>query len=89
MGDNVYMVPTEFAAIMPMDVLCPMCEGHGLLMMENWNHKKPCPVCKGVGQMNEFRIPSTEAMVLMVLEITPPNDRRKVFEALAGAKGIY
>lgn len=73
----------EFIAKMPLHVLCPMCDGKSLLKMAGWKNPKPCPICKGVGQMHKFDVPTREKMVEMVLEITPVQDREKVFDKVA------
>lgn len=82
MDEDYVMVPLEFCAIMPNDILCPMCDGYAFLKMEGWTSKKPCPICKGVGQLNEFHVPSKQRMVQMVLAMTPASDREKVIQAL-------
>ena len=48
---------------------CRLCKGAGqLLFLEGkWKNPRPCPVCRGVGQMREDQMPSGEQMVDMVL----------------------
>jgi hypothetical protein len=82
MMDGWVLVPVEYCAIIPGDVLCPMCEGKAFVSMEGWKNKKPCPICRGVGQMKENLIPSRQIMIQKMMAITPPEDREKIYEAL-------
>jgi DnaJ-class molecular chaperone len=49
-----------------MHVMCPLCKNTGKVMLtteddkNQWKHPRPCPICKGVGQMHKDRIPGEE-----------------------------
>lgn len=49
-----------------MHVMCPLCKNTGKVMltggddMHLWKNPRPCPICKGVGQMHKDRLPSEE-----------------------------
>lgn len=49
-----------------MEVMCPLCQNTGKVMLTSeddtqiWNHARPCPICKGVGQINKARVPTRE-----------------------------
>ena len=49
-----------------MHVACPLCSNVGKVMLTGdkdedlWNHPRPCPVCRGVGQMHKDRLPTDE-----------------------------
>jgi len=49
-----------------MEVACPLCQNKGKVMLtgdkdENlWNHPRPCPICKGVGQLHKDRLPTLD-----------------------------
>lgn len=73
----------DYVAFIPTSMLCPMCDGTAFVRLQGWKNRKPCPVCKGVGQLREKELPTKHQMVDMVLEITPVQDREKVLNALA------
>lgn len=48
------------------DVSCPLCSSTGKVMLTDgdngnlWKHPRPCPICKGVGQIRKTQMPTEE-----------------------------
>jgi hypothetical protein len=61
-----------------------MCDGSAFVRLEEWKQRKPCPICRGVGQLKTSEIPTKHEMVEKMLAITPVQDREKVLAALMG-----
>jgi DnaJ-class molecular chaperone len=49
-----------------MHVMCPLCKNTGKVMLTTeddrhlWHHTRPCPICRGVGQLHKDRLPTEE-----------------------------
>ena len=47
-----------------LNVGCPLCGGGGSIMYQTpegkniWKHIRPCPICRGAGQIHERNIPT-------------------------------
>jgi DnaJ-class molecular chaperone len=64
----------DVTAYVRKNVACPLCQGAGKTMLTNeaeeylWVAPRPCPICRGVGQVHTRRLPIsqeeiTEAMM--------------------------
>lgn len=57
---------TDVSAFQRKHIRCPLCKKTGMVMLTGehgeslWNTTRPCPICKGVGQIHQNRIPTME-----------------------------
>lgn len=48
------------------EVMCPLCKNSGKVMLTGdegehlWKHPRPCPICRGVGQVSKTKLPISE-----------------------------
>jgi DnaJ-class molecular chaperone len=63
----------DVTAYVPYTTSCNLCKGTGNVMLtdsdglELWKFARPCPVCRGVGQISTRKIPSMEEIESMML----------------------
>jgi DnaJ-class molecular chaperone len=56
-----------------MHVACPLCKNSGKVMLTGemdehlWKHPRPCPICKGVGQMHKDRLPDEDEIAAAMM----------------------
>jgi DnaJ-class molecular chaperone len=54
----------ELIVSVRLHLACPLCEGNGRIMFQTpegkniWKHVRPCPICRGAGQIHERNIPT-------------------------------
>jgi hypothetical protein len=70
--DVIGVFPPDFIAMVPNHSVCKICEGYGTYTLPHFKNPRPCPVCQGVGQMNENLLPSTETIAQMLMHVFPP-----------------
>ena len=46
---------------------CPLCLKTGMVLMDEWNSPRPCPICRGVGQIKTDNIPTQEEIAMKML----------------------
>lgn len=60
------LTDSRYCAFNKDDVVCPVCDGHGKLMVDGWKFPRPCTWCGGVGQMHKNRVPDPMAVQMWV-----------------------
>ncbi len=56
----------DVTAYIGRNIACVLCQGCGKVMLtsdageELWKHARPCPICRGAGQIHVNRLPTQE-----------------------------
>jgi hypothetical protein len=70
--DVIGVFPPDMIAMVRNHSLCVICEGYGIYSLPQFKNPRPCPVCQGVGQMNQSLLPSSEVIADMLMNVFPP-----------------
>lgn len=58
---------TEFSVFVRDNTICTLCRGAFSVITDEWQNPRPCPICKGVGQIPIERMPTDKEMAMAML----------------------